>query len=201
VDDHRRHLQSSALRLEYLTIAWNAGEAALTVALGVLASSLALIGFGADSVIEVFASVVVVWHILPGHPVDDPVRTARGLRLVAAAFGVLSVVLAAAAISDLATARQADPSPLGIGYLAVTAIVMFGLARSKSRLAERLGSAPLRAEAAMTFLDGLLAVGTLIGLAMNAFAGWWWADPAAAVLISLAAARESKESWEEATKH
>jgi len=194
----RTALQRLALRLEYATIAWNAGEAVLTIGLGIAAGSLALIGFGTDSVIEMFASAVVVWHIRPGHEHDAPERTRLALRLVAVAFAVLAAVLGTVAIRDLVTGRRADESPWGIAYLAVTACVMFGLAIWKRRIADRLDSAPLRSEAAMTFLDGVLSSLTLTGLALNAVVGWWWADPAAALVVALAAANEARENLEEA---
>lgn len=194
----RARLQRTALRLEYATIAWNLGEAFLTIGLGIAAGSLALIGFGTDSVIEMFASAVVVWHLRPGHDVDRPERTRRALRLVALAFLGLAVVLAAAAVRDLVTERRAGASPFGIAYLAVTAVVMFALAFAKRRVAGRLGSAPLRSEAAMTFLDGVLSVLTLTGLALNAAIGWWWADPTAALLVAIAAANEARENRQEA---
>jgi divalent metal cation (Fe/Co/Zn/Cd) transporter len=190
-----------ALRLEYATIAWNLGEAVLTIALGIAAASLALVGFGADSIIEVFASSVVVWHLSPKHPVDHPQRTARALRLVAGAFACLAVVLAVVATRDLVTARRPEESPWGIAYLAVTAVVMFGLAIAKRRVAERVDSAPLRSEATMTFLDGILATATAIGLTLNAAVGWWWADPAAALVVAVAAANEARENWEEAAEY
>lgn len=196
--DARPRLQRRALRLEYATIAWNLGEAVLTVALGILAGSLALIGFGTDSVIEVFASSVVVWHVLPGHETDHPERTRLALRLVAAAFALLALVLAGAAIRDLATGRRAGESPFGIAYLAVTAVVMFSLAAAKHRVARALGSSPLRSEAAMTLLDGILSSATLAGLALNAVLGWWWADPAAALVVAVAAAGEARENLREA---
>jgi len=193
-------LQRRALRLEYATIAWNLGEAVLTVGLGIAAGSLALIGFGTDSIIEVFASTVVVWHLRPGHETDHPERTRLALRLVAFAFGLLAVVLVTVAIRDLILGRRAGESPIGIAYLAVTACVMFGLAAAKRRVAERLGSAPLRSEAAMTFLDGILSTVTLTGLALNAVLGWWWADPAAALLVGIAAANEARENLSEASR-
>lgn len=197
----RERLQRRALRLEYGTIAWNLGEAVLTIGLGIAAASLALIGFGTDSIIEVFASAVVVWHIAPGHAHDHPERTARALRLVAVAFVVLAVVLAAVATRDLLIARRPEASPWGIAYLAVTAIVMFGLAVLKRRTADRLDSAPLHAEATLTFLDGMLATGTTVGLALNAVLSWWWADPAAALLVAVVAANEGRENWQEAAEH
>ena len=133
----RAQLQRVALRLEYGTIAWNVGEAVLTLLLGALASSLALIGFGAVSVVELFASVVVVWHLLPGHDVDHPHRTRTALRLVGTAFAILATALVVVAISDLVTGRHPDESPWGIAYLALAAGVMFGLARFKRRIADR----------------------------------------------------------------
>lgn len=187
-----------ALQLEYATIGWNAGEAVFTITLGVIAGSLALIGFGTDSIIEIFASSVVVWHMRPGHEAASDARTARALRLVAVAFALLAVVLAFAAVRDLVTQRRAGESVVGIAYLAVTAVVMFGLAIAKHRLARRIGSAPLRSEATMTFLDGILSVATLSGLALNATVGWWWADPAAALVVAVAAGREARENWVEA---
>lgn len=196
----RRRLSRLALLLEYGTIGWNVGEAVLTIALGAIAGSLALIGFGSVSIIEVFASLVVVWHLLPAQHVDDPERTARALRLVAVAFAALSVALAVAGIRDLVMARRPDESPWGIAYLAVTALVMFGLAIAKRRVADRLDSAPLRSEAAMTLLDGFLSAGTMTGLALNAALGWWWADPSAALLVAVAAANEARENWGEATE-
>jgi divalent metal cation (Fe/Co/Zn/Cd) transporter len=194
----RSRLQRRALRLEYATIAWNVGEAVLTISLGAVAASLALIGFGTVSIVEVFASGVVVWHLLPGHEVDRPDRTRLALRLTAAAFLVLGIALAIGAIHDLTSGRRAGESPWGIAYLAVTAVVMFGLAYVKRRTAEGLGSAPLRSEATMTFLDGILSTATLTGLALNAYLGWWWADPAAALLVAVAALNEARENWSEA---
>jgi len=195
---HRAALQRRALRLEYSTIAWNIGEAVLTITLGTMAGSLALIGFGTVSIVEVFASSVVVWHLLPGHTQDHSGRTRLALRLTAMAFLLLAVGLMIAALSDLTSGRQAGESPWGIAYLAVTAFVMFGLAWLKRRTAFGLDSAPLRSEATLTFLDGVLSTATLLGLALNAYVGWWWADPAAAILVALAAFNEARENWNEA---
>ncbi|RLE20189.1 MAG: cation transporter [Actinobacteria bacterium] len=193
----RIQLQRYGLRLEYATIAWNVGEAVLTISLGLVAGSLALIGFGTVSVIEVFASSVVVWHMLPGHEIDDPRRTRLALRLTAGAFAALGFALAIGATRDLLSGRVAGESPWGIAYLGVTALVMFGLSVVKRRTAEGLDSAPLRSEAKMTFLDGVLSVATLTGLALNAYVGWWWADPAAALIVAFAATNEAREIWSE----
>lgn len=196
-DTQRSRLQRRGLALEYATIAWNVGEAVFTITLGVLAASLALVGFGTVSVIEVFASAVVVWHTLPAHRTDDPERTRLALRLTSVAFGLLAIALVVFAVRDLASGRRADESLLGIAYLAVTAVVMFGLAIAKRSTADRLGSAPMRSEATMTFLDGILSTATLVGLALNAFVGWWWADPGAALFVGFAAAYEARETWVE----
>lgn len=166
----------------------------LTIALGTIAGSLALIGFGTVSIVELFASGVVVWHIRSSD-VTRPQRTKTALRLIAVAFALLALALIVAAVNDLASGRRADESPWGIGYLAVTAVVMFGLAAVKRDTAVRLGSEPLRSEATVTFLDGVLSVTTLAGLALNAVLGWWWADPAAAVFVAVAALNEAREAW------
>ncbi len=191
-------LQRRALVLEYATVAWNVGEAVLTIALGSIAGSLALISFGTVSVVEVFASTVVVWHLKSSDDRDRPARTSRALRLIAVAFGLLSLALIVAAVGDIASGRRAGASPWGIAYLAVTAVVMFGLAILKRATAQRLGSEPLRSEATVTLLDGVLSVTTLAGLAFNAYAGWWWADPVAGLLVAVAAANEAKETWRRA---
>ena len=195
----RSQLQRKALRLEYATIGWNVGEAVLTIWLGIAAASLALIGFGADAIVEVFASLVVVWHIFPGHAVDQPARTARALRLVALSFALVAVSLLVASGRDLATGRHPGESPWGIAYLAANVGVEFGLARAKQRTAVGLDSAPLRSEATLTLFDAALAAGTTAGLAFNALLGWWWADPVAALLIAVAAANEARENWAEAS--
>ena len=114
------------------------------------------------------------------------------------AFAALSLVLATASIHDLTSGRRADPSPVGIAYLAVTACVMFGLAAWKRRVARALDSAPMHSEASMTFLDGILSVLTLTGLALNAVLGWSWADPTAALIVAVAAMREARENLAEA---
>ena len=186
--------------LEYGTIAWNVGEAVLTIGLGAVAGSLALIGFGTVSIVEVFASVVVVWHLRSSGGGARTARTVRALRLIAAAFLILGTVLALAALNDLVSGRRADDSVAGIVYLALAAAVMFSLAMAKRRTAAQLGSAPLRSEATVTFLDGVLSTTTLVGLALNASLGWWWADPAAALLVAVAALNEVRETWAEAAE-
>src|SRR5690242_2258567 len=131
-------------RLQYATIAWNLMEVFVTVGLGIAAASLALVAFGLDSLVEVFASAVVIWFIA-NHAEER--RARRSLRLVAIAFGVLAVYLAASSTYNLVQGDAADSSPLGIAYLAATACVMFGLAKTKRSVARAARSEPLAAEA------------------------------------------------------
>ncbi|HEX2192262.1 MAG TPA: cation transporter [Acidimicrobiales bacterium] len=181
--------------LQYATIAWNVLEVAVALALGVGAGSLALVAFGLDSLVEVFASLVVIWHL--AEPDDGRRRTGPALRLVAAAFTVLALGLLAGSAHSLWSQTRPEPSSLGIVYLAVTAVVMFGLARMKRRAGVDLGSEPLLHEAEITRLDGWLASGILGALAGNALLSWWWADPLAGAAVALLAARQAARTWAE----
>ncbi len=193
----REALEARGLRLEYATIVWNVVEMVIAIGLGVAARSVALVAFGFDTMVELFASGVVVWHLR--HPGRDSDRiTARALRLVAGAFFVLAVVVTVGAVSALATSTAPDESPFGIAYLGLTAVVMLSLGAAKRATGRRLGSEPLAAEARMSIIDAALALGVLVGLAANALFGWWWADPIAALLVAVAAIREGIENIEEA---
>jgi divalent metal cation (Fe/Co/Zn/Cd) transporter len=183
-------LERSGRRLQTATIVWNLIEVFITIALGIAAGSLALVAFGLDSLIEVFASLVVLWHMNEARTSD---RDRHAQRLVAAAFALLALYLTIAAIRSLLLQAEPDASPLGIGYLAVTAIVMFSLAAAKSRIGKRLDSDPFLAEARMTRLDGWLAIAILTALTLNATVGWWWADPVAALIVGAIAAHEAAE--------
>ena len=191
-DDHDALLERGR-RLQLATIGWNVTEVFVTIGLGIAAGSLALVAFGLDSIVEVFASVVAIWYIADHH---QDRRSLRALRMVAVAFVVLAVYLFAASAYAIVGREVADSSPWGIAYLVVTAGVMFGLARVKVVTARAANSAPLRAEASMTFLDGCLATGILTALVLNAAFGLWWADPAAAALVGVAGLRAAVESWQ-----
>jgi divalent metal cation (Fe/Co/Zn/Cd) transporter len=181
-------------RLEVVTIGWNMLEVFVTVGLGLAAASLALIAFGLDSLVEIFASVVVIWYIGDHHATR---RAMHAMRLVALAFVVLGVYLLAASIYNLSVGSAADSSPLGIAYLAVAASAMFVLAFKKRALARGAHSEPLAAEAHMTLLDGCLATSILVALVLNAVWNIWWADPAAALLVALFCFREAADNWSE----
>jgi divalent metal cation (Fe/Co/Zn/Cd) transporter len=174
--------------LEYVTLGWNViGMAVLVIA--VLGTrSVALAGFGLDSLIEIGASVVVVWE-LSG---TGQARQRRALRLIGSAFVVLAAYLAVQSTVALATGHRPDHGALGIVWTAVTAIVMFGLAAGKTRTGKELGNPVLATEGRVTFVDGLLAAAVLVGVSLDAAFGWWWADPVAGYVIVFYATREAR---------
>jgi divalent metal cation (Fe/Co/Zn/Cd) transporter len=195
----KERLEQRAMRLEYATIGWNGVEMIIAIGLGIAARSLALVAFGLDTMIELFASAVVVWHLRHAGRESDLV-TARALRLVAAAFVVLAVVVAAGSIGALVTQSAPDESPWGIAYLALTVLAMLALGLAKRKTGQQLRSEPLAAEARMSILDAGLAFSVLLGLAANVAFGWWWADPVAALFVALAAVNEARENFEEAAE-
>jgi divalent metal cation (Fe/Co/Zn/Cd) transporter len=198
-DPDREELEARALRLEYITIAWNTIEMLVSLGLGIAARSLALVAFGLDTMVELFASGVVVWHLRhPGRDSDH--ITAQALRMVAGAFFVLALVVVVGSVWALMVRSSADESPIGIAYLAVTVVVMLSLGAAKRATGLRLSSEPLAAEARMSIIDAALALGVLIGLAANALFGWWWADSLAALLVGAVAIHEGIENLEEANE-
>src|SRR5438067_9150247 len=146
-------------------------EVVVTISLGVQAGSLALIAFGLDSVVEIFASTVVIRNLRDDRNDPGDRRVHRALRLIAVAFWLLAACLTIASLRGLIRGDRPDNSPLGIAYLTVTAFVMFGLAHLKRTTATELASEPLHAEAGMTFLDGSLSIGILTALVLNALLG------------------------------
>lgn len=180
-----------AFRLEYLTIGWNVVEAVVAVAAGIAAGSLALIGFGLDSLIEVFAATVVVWQL---RGVSEE-RERRALRLIALSFLVLAGFVVVEAVRDLLIGAEAKESVVGIVLATVSLVVMPALAVAKRRTAKRMGSATLMADSTETLLCSYLSAILLAGLVLNATVGWWWADSLAALGIAFLAAREGLEIW------
>lgn len=184
--EDRATLLRRGFLLEYLTLAWNVvGLVVLTIA-ATGARSVALVGFGLDSLIEIGASIVVVWE-LSGNRYQ---RQQRALRLIGAAFAFLALYLAVQSTVVLLAGHHANPSPLGIGWTAVTALVMFALAAGKARTGHALDNVVLRTEGRVTLIDGLLAVAVLAGLVLNGLLGWWWADPVAGYVLAFYAVRE-----------
>jgi divalent metal cation (Fe/Co/Zn/Cd) transporter len=188
-DARRRVLIRRGFALEWVTLGWNVtGIIVLSVA-AITARSVALAGFGLDSLIEIGASTVVIWE-LSGTGAG---RQRRGLRLIGGAFAALAVYLLVQSTVVLAAGYHPRHSVLGIIWTAVTAAVMFTLAAGKARTGRELGNRVLQTEGRVTVIDGILAVAVLLGLILNALAGWWWADPAAGYVLVYYAAREVRE--------
>ncbi|WP_434619550.1 cation transporter [Arthrobacter sp. A5] len=181
-------LQRRGLRLEYATLGWNVIGLAVLAAAALQAGSPALAGFGLDSLIEIFASLVVVVWQLKGVHAD---REARAMRLIGAGFAVLVVYLIIQLIVVFATGGRPGVSLLGIIWTGLTFLVKLALAWGKIRTGQALGNPVLTAEGKVTLIDACLAGAVLAGLVLNALFGWWWADPLAGAVIIYYAAREA----------
>jgi divalent metal cation (Fe/Co/Zn/Cd) transporter len=175
------------LKLEYTTLAWNVVGTAVLVISAQAADSIALGGFALDSAIEVFASLVVVWQ-LTGAPEE---RERRAMFLVGIAFLAVAAYVLVTSLHDLITGPKAQPSALGIGWVAATVVAMLLLARAKQRVGVQLENPVLVAESRVTMIDAALAAAVLLGLVANAAFGWKWADPAAGLVIVYYALREA----------
>jgi divalent metal cation (Fe/Co/Zn/Cd) transporter len=173
--------------LEIITLGWNVIGVAILAVLALLASSVALAGFGMDSLIEIGASSVVLWE-LSG---TGQARQRRALRLIGTAFIALAAYLLIQSTVALTSSHRASASPGGITWTAITAVAMFSLAFGKARTGKALANQVLVTEGRVTFIDGLLATAVLLGLVLNLTCGWWWADPVAGFVIVFYAIREA----------
>lgn len=190
----RERLVRHGLRLEYATLGWNVVGSVVVLAAAVLARSVALAGFGLDSLIEIIASLVVVWQLKGA----DRGREQRALRIIGAAFLLLAAYIAAQSSYVLATGFRPHHSLTGVVWLTLTALVMFGLASGKARTGAALANRVLQTEARVTLIDGCLAAAVLTGLLLNTTLGWWWTDPAAAFVIVFYGAKEGRTALREA---
>jgi divalent metal cation (Fe/Co/Zn/Cd) transporter len=190
----RERLMRRARLLAWIGVGWHGIEAAIAVGAGIAAGSIALIGFGADSLIESVAGFVVLW-LFSGARRGSGGAERRAQQLIAVSFYVLATYVAVEAIRTLVGSDQPEVSWLGIGLAAFTAATMPPLAIAKARVGEALGSSATKSESRQTMLCAYLSVGLLIGLGGNALLGWWWLDPGVALLISGVAIREGRESW------
>jgi divalent metal cation (Fe/Co/Zn/Cd) transporter len=175
--------------LEYTTLGWNIAGIIVLAYAAISARSVALAGFGLDSLIEIGASTVVIWE-LSG---TGEQRQHRALQLIGAAFAALALYLAIQSTWVLATGYRSHHSPLGIGWTAITAAAMFALAYGKARTGKALGNPVLATEGRVTLIDGILATAVLAGLLLNTLTGWWQADPAAGYVLVFYAAREVRD--------
>ena len=180
--------------LSWLSLAWMGTEGVVGIATGVIAGSIALTGFGINSFVEGFASVVIVWRF-SGARLHSESAEARAHRIVAVQFFILAPYVAYEAISKLWHGDQPETSWLGIALVATSAIGMPLLGRAKRNLGHQLGSGATHGEGTQNILCGYLALAVLVGLLGNTLLGWWWLDPVAALAIAALAIREGRESW------
>jgi divalent metal cation (Fe/Co/Zn/Cd) transporter len=192
--DRYEQLARRVKLLSWLSLAWMTVEGAVAIAAGISAASIALIGFGLDSAIEGFASVIIIWRFT-GHRVFSHQAEERAQKLVAAQFFLLAPYVAVESVRTLAGGEHPQVSWVGIGLAIGSVILMPLLGIAKQRLADQLGSAATAGEGRQNMLCAYLAGALLIGLAGNAIAGAWWLDPAVGLLIAGVAVKEGVEAW------
>lgn len=187
-------LARRARLLSWLSLGWMTVEGVVAIGAGIVAGSIALIGFGLDSVIEGVASVVIIWRFT-GARIHSAAAEDRAQKLVAAQFFLLAPYVGIESIRALAGGDQPDVSIVGIVLAAGAMVVMPVLGILKQRIAAEIGSAATRGEGRQNLLCGYLAAALLIGLVGNAVAGWWWLDAIVGLLIAAVAVREGVETW------
>ena len=190
----RERLERRARMLARGGIAYHFVEFAIAIGAGLAASSIALIGFGADSLIEAMAGFVVLW-LFTGTRVGSEHAERRAQQLIAVSFFVLAAYVGVESVRTLAGGQHPEASWIGLGLAAFTTVTMPLLARVKRRVGNQLGSAATVKEASQTQLCAYLSIALLVGLVLNAAAGLWWADPLAALFIAAVAVKEGRESW------
>lgn len=189
-------LRKRGLKLAWFIVGWDLVEGIVAVTAGLIAGSIALVGFGIDSGIEVFAALVVIWQLRRAS--NGRYKTA--LKLIAASFFVLAAYVGYKSISDLVGQHQPDVSIVGIVLSIVATAVMIPVAIMQKRTGQALGNKVIIAQSNETWLSNYLSISLLVGLSLNALLGFWWADPAIALLIAAVAVKEGWEAWEEASE-
>ena len=190
----RRKLIRRAKFLAWLGVGWHGIEAAIAVGAGLAAGSIALIGFGADSLIESAAGIILLWRFAASRASSEDAER-RAQRLIGVSFYVIAAYVGFEAARSLLTGERPDASWVGIGLAAVTLVTMPPLAIAKGRIGEKLGSSATKSEGQQNMLCAYLSAALLVGLGANALFGFWWADPVTALLIAGVAAKEGRESW------
>ena len=190
----RARLVRRARLLAWLGLGWHAVEAAVAIGAGIAASSVALVGFGADSLVEGVAGIVVLWRFAAARAASEDAER-RAQRLIGASFVAIAVYVAVESVRALIGGHEPEASWVGIALSAVALVTMPPLALAKTRLGARLGSAATAGEGRQNMLCAYLSAALLVGLVANAALGWWWADPVAALLIAAVALREGREAW------
>jgi divalent metal cation (Fe/Co/Zn/Cd) transporter len=192
--DERARLVGRTRTLAWIGLGWHLVEAGVAIAAGVVAGSVALVGFGADSLIEAAAGVVVLW-LMAGGRSSSASAERRAQQLIAASFVVLAAYIGVESVRDLVGGHRPDASWVGIGLSVVTLATMPPLAAAKRRVGLRLGSSATMSESRQTMVCAYLSAALLVGLLANAALGWWWADPLAALGIAAIALREGRQAW------
>lgn len=190
----RRTLVRRTQLLAWVGLAWHAVEASVALVAGIVAGSIALVGFGADSLVEMVAGVILLWRFGATRS-DSASAERRAQQLIAGSFVLIAAYVGFEAVRDLATATEPEASWVGIGLSLVTLATMPLLAGAKTRVARELHSSAGASEARQTVLCTYMAATLLAGLTANAVLGWWWADPVAALGIAAFALREGRNSW------
>jgi divalent metal cation (Fe/Co/Zn/Cd) transporter len=190
----RDHLVKRAKFLAWLGVGWHGIEAAIAIGAGIVAGSIALIGFGADSLIESVAGFVLLWRFAASRATSENAER-RAQKLIGLSFYVLAAYVGFEAVKSLITAEAPDVSWVGIGLSIVTLITMPPLAIAKARIGEKLGSSATKSEGQQNMLCAYLSAALLVGLGANALFGLWWADPVTALLIAGVAVKEGREAW------
>lgn len=190
--DRRQVLSRRVRWLVAATITYNVVEAVVAIGAGTIASSTALIGFGLDSVIEVASAAAVAWQFTG----PDPQRREQAaLKVIAVSFFAIAAYVTVESVRSLLDAEPAGHSTVGIVLAAVSLLVMPGLSYAQRRTGRELGSASAVADSKQTLLCTYLSAVLLVGLLLNSQLGWWWADPAAALVIAALAVNEGRAAW------
>ena len=190
----RTRLVRRAKLLSWLSIAWTGIEAGVAIVAALVAGSVALLGFGLDSLIELASASVIIWRF-SGARERSEIAERRAQRLIAACFAVLALYLVFDGVRTLADASKPEVSWAGAAVSAGAIVVMPLLARQKNRVSVQLGSAAIAGDAAQSWLCALAAAGTLASIIANAAVGWWWLDPIIGLGIAGLAVREGREAW------
>jgi divalent metal cation (Fe/Co/Zn/Cd) transporter len=192
--DRYEALAARAKLLSWLSLAWMTVEGAVAIAAGIAAGSIALVGFGLDSAIEGFASVIIIWRFT-GERVFSHAAEERAQRLVAVQFFLLAPYVGFESVRALADGEHAETTWLGIALAIGSVVLMPALAIAKQRLADQLGSAATAGEGRQNMLCAYLAGALLLGLLGNALLGAWWLDPVVGLVIAAVAVKEGREAW------
>jgi divalent metal cation (Fe/Co/Zn/Cd) transporter len=192
--DDRGPLIRRAKQLAWWGVGWHAIEATVAIAAGLTASSVALVGFGADSLVESLAGFIVVWRFAASRASSEHAER-RAQKMIAASFYVIALYVGVQAIRSFMGGDEPDASWAGIALAVVALATMPPLAIAKGRLGDRLGSAATKSEGRQNMLCAYLSAALLVGLLANAVLGWWWADPATALVIAAVAIKEARAAW------